>query len=125
MIRLATIAWLLLVAASGYAMFQVKYEVAKLEQQLAQVDRGIAESREQTRVLSAEWSLLNDPRRLDQLAHRYLDLRPLLPKQLASIDSLPRRSQTPPAAVAVAPSPVASLPAAAPRLASNKPETTP
>jgi hypothetical protein len=125
MIRLATIAWMLLVAASGYAMFQVKYEVAKLEQQLAQADRGIAQSREATRVLSAEWSLLNDPRRLDQLAHRYLDLHALLPRQLASIDSLPRRSQTPPAAVAVAPPPVASLPAAVSRLASIKPAVTP
>jgi hypothetical protein len=125
MIRLATIAWILLVAASGYAMFQVKYEVAKLEQQLAQLDRGIAQSRETTRVLSAEWSLLNDPRRLDQLAHRHLDLHPLLPNQLASIDSVPRRTQSPPAAVAVAPSPVASLPAAASRLASIKPPVTP
>jgi hypothetical protein len=125
MIRLATIAWILLVAASGYAMFQVKYEVAPLDQQLAQLDRGIAQSREATRVLSAEWSLLNDPRRLDHLARRHLDLHPLLPAQLASIDSLPRRSQTPPAAVAVAPSPVASLPAAASRLASIKPVVTP
>jgi hypothetical protein len=125
MIRLGTIAWLLLVAASGYAMFQVKYEVAKLEDQLARLDRGIAQSREATRVLGAEWSFLNQPARLDQLAHRYLDLHPLLPAQLASIDSLPRRSQTPPAAVAVAPPQVASLPAAARRLASIKPGDRP
>ena len=122
MIRLGTIAWVLLVAASGYAMFQVKYEVAKLEDELARLDRRIVESREATRVLGAEWSFLNQPARLDQLSKRYLGLHPLLPAQLSSLDSLPRRSQTPPAAVAAAPPPVASLPAAVPRLASIKPE---
>jgi cell division protein FtsL len=119
MIRLGTAMWLLLVAASGYAMFQIKYEVVKLEDELTRINRQIVTSRESTRVLSAEWSFLNQPGRLDRLAKRYLSLGPIATAQLGSVDSLPRRSPVPPAAVAVAaPLPASSHPAAASWLAS-------
>ncbi|HEX7970204.1 MAG TPA: hypothetical protein VF502_18415, partial [Stellaceae bacterium] len=103
MIRLGTILWALLVAASGYAMFQVKYEVVQLEDELARVNRQIVADAEAVRVLNAEWSFLNQPARLDRLAKRYLSLGPIATAQLGHIDSLPRRSPMPPAAVAVAP----------------------
>ena len=118
MIRLGTVLWLLLVAASGYAMFQIKYEVMKLDDELARINRQIVASRESTRVLGAEWSFLNQPDRLDRLAKRYLSLKPIATAQIGSIDSLPRRSPVPPAAVAVAaPLPASSQPAAASWLA--------
>ena len=124
MIRLGTILWALLVAASGYAMFQVKYEVVQLEDELARVNRQIVADAEAVRVLNAEWSFLNQPARLDRLAKRYLNLGPIATAQLGHIDSLPRRSPAPPAAVAVAPPPPApSLPAAAAWLASVRPGT--
>jgi cell division protein FtsL len=119
MIRLGTAVWLLLVAASGYAMFHIKYEVMKLEDELTKVNRQIVADRESTRVLGAEWSFLNQPDRLDRLAKRYLSLKPIATAQLGSLDTLPRRSQVPPAAVAVAaPLPASSRPAAASWLAS-------
>lgn len=119
MIRLGTALWLLLVAASGYAMFQIKYEVMKLEDEFARINRQIVTSRESTRVLGAEWSFLNQPDRLDRLAKRYLSLGPIATKQIGSIDTLPRRSPVPSAAVAVAaPLPASSRPAAASWLAS-------
>src|SRR6266851_1758429 len=118
MIRLGTALWLLLVAASGYAMFQIKYEVVKLEDELTRINRQIVAGRESTRVLGAEWSFLNQPDRLDRLAKRYLSLGPIATAQLGTIDTLPRRSPVPPAAVAVAaPPPATSRPAAASWLA--------
>ncbi len=121
MIRLGTILWALLVAASGYAMFQIKYEVVQLEDELARVNRQIVADNEAIRVLNAEWSFLNQPARLDRLAKRYLGLGPIATAQLGHIDSVPRRSPSPPAAVAVAsPPPVPSLPAAASWLASAR-----
>lgn len=117
MIRLRTLLWGLLVAVSGYAMFQVKYEVVQLEDELARVNRQIGADREQSRVLGAEWSFLNQPARLDQLAKRHLSLGPIGTGQIGRLDQLPRRSPLPPAAVAAAPPSAPSQPTAAPRLA--------
>ena len=41
MIRLSTLFWLILMSATGYAMFPVKYEVMRLDDQLAQTTRQI------------------------------------------------------------------------------------
>ncbi|HUH83215.1 MAG TPA: hypothetical protein VLX85_01320 [Stellaceae bacterium] len=116
MIRLATLLWALLVAASGYVMFQVKYQVVQLEDELAHVNRLIDGDREQIRVLDAEWSFLNQPARLAELAKRHLKLSPITPTQISRLDQLPWRSPTPPAAAASAAPPSApSQPTAAPR----------
>ena len=118
MMRLSTLLWAVLVGLSGYAMFQVKYEVAQLEDELARISRQIGSGREQIRVLGAEWSFLNQPARLDQLAKRHLSLGPIGRQQIGNIEQLPRQSPLPPAAVAAAAPPSASSqPTAAPRLA--------
>ncbi len=124
MIRLGTLLWALLVGVSGYAMFQMKYEVARLEDELARLARQIGSGREQTRVLNAEWSFLNQQSRLDQLAKRHLTLGPIAAAQVGQIEQLPRRSPMPPAAVAAAAPPSASSqPTAAPRLSPAAGET--
>jgi hypothetical protein len=91
MIRLSTILWLLAVMAAGYAMFQVKYQVGLLEDRLAQLNHDIAASREETRVLDAEWSLLSDPQRLDRLNKTFLHLTPVATAQIGGIDQVPFR----------------------------------
>ncbi len=91
MIRLGTILWLLLVGCSGYAMFQVKYEVAKLDEQLAQVNRATAAEVEATRVLEAEWSYLDRAARLEPLAKRYLNLGRIGTHQIGRVEDLPSR----------------------------------
>lgn len=121
MMRLSTLLWALLVGVSGYVMFQVKYEVVQLEDELAHLDHRIDAGREQIRVLDAEWSFLNQPARLEQLAKRFLDLQPISAEQIGHLSQLPRRSPTPPAAAAAAAPPSApSQPAAAPRLATAR-----
>jgi hypothetical protein len=69
-------------------------------------------------VLDAEWSFLNQPQRLDQLAKRFLDLAPIATSQIGHLSQLPRRSPLPPAAAAAAAAPpsASSPPTAAPRL---------
>lgn len=124
MIRLGTLLWALLVGVSGYAMFQVKYQVVQLEDELARLNRLIGADREQIRVLDAEWSFLNQPARLAELARRHLVLSPISPAQISRLDQLPWRSPTPPAAVAsAAPPSASSQPTAAPR--SSLPGTAP
>lgn len=87
MIRFSTIIWLVLVAATGYAMFQVKYQVSQLDDKLARINRQIADDQEAIHVLKAEWAFLNQPKRLDELNQRYLSLAPIGTKTLSSLDT--------------------------------------
>jgi hypothetical protein len=97
MIRLATILWTLAVMIAGYAMFQVKYEVSRLEDRLAQLNHDVTAAREESRVLNAEWSLLSDPQRLDRLNKTFLHLSPVGTAQIGSIDHIPFRPGAAPA----------------------------
>ncbi len=100
MLRLSTWLWLAVVGAVGYGMFQVKYEVMQLEDELGRVNRGIDADRDQLRVLNAEWSFLNQPARLDQLRQRFLALKPITRTELGSLDQVPFRTVTDPNAPA-------------------------
>lgn len=91
MIRLSTLVWLALATAAGIGLFQVKYKVAALEGDLGQINREILRDQEAVHVLAAEWSFLNEPARLSDLAHRYLALTPFTPAQLAHFSDLPDR----------------------------------
>jgi cell division protein FtsL len=91
-IRPATAFWTTAVILVGYAMFQVKYEVAQQEDELAKVTRQIGASREAIRVLNAEWSFLTQPARLSALAKRHLNLAPIATAQLGSVADLPMRN---------------------------------
>jgi cell division protein FtsL len=100
MIRPGTVLWLLLVMAVGYAMFQVKYEVMQQEDTLARINKEIADTRDQIRVLDAEWNYLSQPSRLKRLAARYLDLSPINAAEIVELSAVPERSEAPPAAAA-------------------------
>jgi hypothetical protein len=90
LLRVSTLIWVLLVAGSGYAMFQVKNTVARLEGRLIQIDRQIADDNEQIRLLKVEWAVLNQPRRLEELSGRVLALSPIHTNDLGSLDRPPR-----------------------------------
>jgi hypothetical protein len=96
MIRPSTLLWASAVVVVGYAMFQVKYEVMHQETQLARLKHETVSDREAVRVLTAEWSFLNQPARLDELSRRYLDLVPIGTKELGSIAAIPLRDATQP-----------------------------
>ena len=92
MFRLATWGWLAVVGLAGFATFEVKYQVAQVDDELGRVNRQIDADRDQLRVLSAEWSYLTQPARLDQLRQRHLALVPVTRAQLGSLDQVPFRS---------------------------------
>ena len=91
MIRVSTLIWAMLVAMSGYAMFQVKSEVGRLDKQLAAVNRQIADDREQIRTLNIEWATLTQPQRLQVLSDRVLQLQPIRTYMLGTLDQTPLR----------------------------------
>jgi hypothetical protein len=88
MIRLATFVWLALLTMIGVGLYQVELGVLAKDSELKQINRQIDANREATHVLEAEWSYLNDPTRLADLARRYTDLAPATPTQIAGFDRL-------------------------------------
>jgi hypothetical protein len=97
MIRLSTLFWLVLVSATGFAMFAVKYEVQALADELAQTTKRAGDAEHDIRALDAEWAYLNRPDALAQMNQRYLSLVPIATKQLrAGVADLPMRPVPPP-----------------------------
>jgi hypothetical protein len=116
MFRLATWGWLAAVGLAGFGTFEMKYQVAQVDDELGRVNRLIDTDRDQLRVLSAEWSYLTQLSRLDQLRQRHLTLVPVTRAQLGSLDQIPfRSSDTVIPAIASAPqSTTSSAPSHAP-----------
>ena len=130
MIRLGTLFWLVLVSATGFAMFGVKYQVQALEDELGRTNRATAAEEHEIRVLDAEWAYLTRPETLEAMNRRYLSLGPIVTRQLhATATDIPLRPAPPaappepPTVVATAePAPAAGAPPSAPEAV---PETPP
>ena len=72
--------------------FSVKHEAEALEARLQQVDRDIAMEKDTISLLSADWSLLNQPFRLQRLVTVFADelqLKPIAPQQIVGPEELP------------------------------------
>ncbi|KAA0589791.1 hypothetical protein HUE56_14275 [Azospirillum oryzae] len=83
--------WGGLIAAAGGVLFQTSYDVQDLEEKLAGLNRKIIQEQESIQILKAEWSYLNDPTKLEQMAQAYLALQPSEPRQYMAMDMIPMR----------------------------------
>lgn len=121
MIRPITCVGFVLACASGLYLYQAKHRVNVIDQEIAGIVHTTDTTREQIRLLHAEWTLLNQPDRLQKLADQFLPLKPTNPSQFTSLADLDSRlpairpeapppTSAPPAeAVAAAPSPPAAV----------------
>lgn len=107
--------WLGLAAVAGAVLFETSYEVQEMEEQLASLNRQIVHEQEAIQVLRAEWSFLNDPTRLENLARAHTELRPAEARQFVSLDVVPFR----PTPAVVEPLPTAPAPHSLPNVASS------
>jgi len=116
MIRLSTLFWLVLVSATGFAMFGVKYQVQALEDELARTNRATAAEEHEIRVLEAEWAYLTRPETLETMNRRFLSLGPISTRQFhTTVADIPMRPPpAPPPAEAEAAAVVATAEPAAP-----------
>jgi cell division protein FtsL len=80
-----------LMGSAAYA-YTIKYQTAYRAEQIAKTKIEIRAERNAVAVLRAEWTYLTRPERIQQLADRYLDLRPLDIGQIATAQSLPDRA---------------------------------
>jgi hypothetical protein len=98
MIRPFTCLCLLVAAGSGLYLYQEKHRAEMLDRQIGQVVKATDAARERTGMMRAEWTLLNEPERLQDLATKYLQLQPMAPSQFVQLAGLDAR--LPPIAVA-------------------------
>lgn len=82
--RRSTVFVVLMTSVVGFGLFQLKYEVMKLENQHRDIHHAIKNSEEAISILNAEWSHLTSPERLQKLAVKHLDITPVSGKQLVS-----------------------------------------
>jgi hypothetical protein len=91
MIRISAFVWILILGLLGVGLFQVKYNVQSKEAELRNINKQIAANHAAIHVLEAEWSYLNDPNRLADLARRHTDLTPTQATQIKQFSDLPPR----------------------------------
>lgn len=95
--RSLTLAALALLVATASGLYLVEHEVQGLERRLQRLNAELLASQQAIQVLKAEWSYLNQPDRLQELATRYaerLRLAPLDPTQVVTgFAELPLREQ--------------------------------
>ena len=95
MIRPLTIATCLLACGSGLYLYQSKHQVELLDRTIERTVHDTTALREQSRLLAAEWTMLNDPERLQQFSNTYLSLKPIAPPQFTSLADLDSRLPAP------------------------------
>lgn len=128
MMRISTLLWVALAGIVGFGLFQLKHRVQELEDDLFRLNRSVLAEEQAIHVLKAEWSYINQPQRLQELASRHLDLQPMKPTQLGSFADLPMRGDEGTALVAApkapAPRPTAKAPSVKAASATSLPRSS-
>ncbi|MDK9696336.1 MAG: hypothetical protein OEL76_08095 [Siculibacillus sp.] len=92
MLRAVNFLLVVLMLAGAAVVYDFKYEAERATTRVAKINRQIEGERDAIATLKAEWSLLNQPRRLQDLVeryHSYLELDPLDPTQIGTLDDIP------------------------------------
>lgn len=79
-----------LVAAAAY-VYKVKFESTRQAERLAKLQMEIRREQDMIASLRAEWSKLETPARIQELANRHLKLKPIDPRQFDALRNLPER----------------------------------
>ena len=90
--RLTGILGLVVAAVAALFLFAVKQEVSQMEDDLRAIHRNILAQQEAIQVLETEWSYLNQPARIADLAKRHLGLQPISAARIVRLDDLPLRA---------------------------------
>jgi hypothetical protein len=83
-----------LVFAAAY-VYRIKMESTERTERVLRLHAQIREQRDAIAVLHAEWARLDAPLRLQGLAERHLQLKPLNATQYDSLKNLPERPPSP------------------------------
>jgi hypothetical protein len=85
-------------ASAAVFVFQIKYRAEAVAEQASKLQRELDQEHETLSLLEAEWSLLIQPARVQELVTRHeeqLKLKPLDPAQITKLEHLPMRPKGP------------------------------
>ncbi len=85
---------LILSALMIFGTFALKNKVHDLEKELIRINQNIKTDIRAIHVLKAEWSHLNNPQRLRELAQKHIELKPIKAEQIIDYASLPFEYET-------------------------------
>ncbi len=92
--RIVNILLVVLMIIGAAAVYDMKYEAEIAAERVADLRAQVVREREEISLLKAEWSLLNQPARLQKLVdryHQFLELEPVDVRQILAIEELPAR----------------------------------
>jgi hypothetical protein len=84
-----------LVLAAAY-VYRIKFDSAAQAERLAKLRGEVRHERDEIAALRAQWGQLDNPERIETLAKRYLQIKPIAPTQFDALDRLPDRPPPPP-----------------------------
>ena len=92
MLRFLNVAAILIIIGSAVYAYSVKYQTILFSEQIVKMKHELAREEEDISALRAEYSSLTRPDRLQALADKHLDLRPLALNQIVKAIDLPDRA---------------------------------
>jgi hypothetical protein len=84
----------ILVLAAAW-VYRIKFDATVQAEQLAKLRTEVRHERDGIAALRAEWGELDNPARIQSLADRFLQLKPIAPTQFDTLDDLPDRPAQP------------------------------
>jgi hypothetical protein len=93
--RLLNLLFLAAMIAGAGVTYDLKHKAELAADRVARLQDEIAKESDRITVLKAEWSMLTQPARLQELVGKYSDyfqLQPFSPQQVATIDQIPLRA---------------------------------
>jgi len=92
MIRIVSLSVIMVMILASFVLYRMKYETKDTARQVAQLRAEIKAERSAINILKAEWTVLNEPERVQRLSERYLDLMAMDAHQIVTFRELPGRS---------------------------------
>lgn len=92
MIRYIIIAAAIAVPLAPLAVYSIKYDAKSLRGDITQLEQEIEQEKINIDILKAEWAFLTQPKRLEKLADKMLNLEPIQPETMRfQVQDLPFR----------------------------------
>ncbi|MCB8837866.1 hypothetical protein [Aurantimonas sp. VKM B-3413] len=94
MVRTLDIVLIAVMISAAAWTYKIKHDAQAIETEVNRLEKKIALQKETIQLLQADWTLLDQPGRLEDLVSAFADdlqLKPLQPNQIVEPDELPAR----------------------------------
>ena len=88
-IRMTLLIYMAVIALVACGVYFVKYSAQDMQRKVAALEAQLQQEKESLHLLRAEWAYLNRPERLRRLATQHLQMVPVVPAALTSLQAIP------------------------------------